>query len=810
MLDTTSLKPKIQHPTQITCYHCGDICQEDGLIFEEKPFCCTGCKTVYQILAENDLCQYYDLDKNPGIKLKSRDFGDKYAFLDNEQILHTLLTFADTHLQKITLYIPGIHCSSCIWLLENLYRLQEGIIESRVNFLRKEISLSYHPEKISLRQLVELLTTLGYEPQISLKEGETRQKKAHRKSLYYKIGVSGFCFGNIMLLSFPEYLSLEDFALENYGFFFGMMNILLGLPVFLYSSSDYFRSAYRALRAGSSNLDVPIALGIIALFGRSLYEILVLHQAGYMDSLAGLLFFLLIGRWVQERSYEGMAFDRDYKSYFPLAVRVLPEEGEPFIKSVRELKKNDHILIRNHELVPADSILLSEKAYIDYSFVSGEADPVEKSIGDYIYAGGRQIGQSIALKVQKEVSQSYLTQLWNHEAFSKNKDRDQPDHVAMISRYFTSIVLLIALISGVIWYFIAPSMVWTTISSILIVACPCALALATPYAFSNTMRIFGKRRFYLKNGNVIAQLAKITQLVFDKTGTITQNQSFQISFEGIPLSIEEKTMVKSLVIHSTHPLSQKIAQYLHDFKSLAIEEYKEIHGRGILGKIGKTWLKIGSATFTEASEIPQESMQSRVYIHIGGVNRGFFLIQNHYRPGILDLIKKLQGRFRLSLLSGDNASEQATLSPYFGEESELKFRQKPEEKLNYIQNLQAEGQYVLMLGDGLNDAGALQQANVGITITEDSSSFSPACDAILDAKALPDLEKLLQFSRITMKIVRLSLIISLLYNSVGLAFAVTGSLSPIIAAILMPLSSVTVVAFVVGATNLLARWKGLN
>ena len=693
--------------------------------------------------------------------------------------------------------------------MENLYQLQEGVIESRVNFLKKEINLSYRPEEISLRQLVELLTTLGYEPHISLNEGEDKQKRKKQNQLIYKIGITGFCFGNIMLLSFPEYLSLQDYPLENYQLFFGLLNILLALPVFLYSSADYFRSAYRAILAGSPNLDVPIALGILALFGRSLYEILVLGQAGYMDSLAGLLFFLLIGRWVQERTYQGLAFDRDYKSYFPLAVTVLTDSGKQIIKPVKELQKGDRVQIRNQELIPVDSMLLSDKAFIDYSFVSGEAEPVEKSIGDQIYAGGRQIGQNILLEVKKEVSQSYLTQLWNHETFHKSDQNAYPDHVTVISHYFTYAVVSIAVLTGLAWYFIEPELMWLTVSSVLIVACPCALALATPYALGNTMRIFGKHKFYLKNANIIAVLAKVSHLVFDKTGTITDASGFAISYQGKALSNQEKIAVKSLAVNSVHPLSQKIVQNLSEFSTKQVQDFKEISGQGMIGRVGDQWVMIGAAGFTGADEEQIENLQSRVYISLNGIYKGYFLIQNQYRTGILDLIKALGQNLRTSLISGDNNSENAVLTPYFGENSILKFRQKPEDKLNFIKDLQEGGEKIAMIGDGLNDAGALQQANVGITITENSSSFNPACDAILDADAMPQLKQFLHFAKLSMKVVQVSLIISLLYNLVGLGFAVSGHLSPIIAAILMPLSSVTVVAFVVGATNLLAKWRGL-
>jgi Cu+-exporting ATPase len=403
-----------------TCYHCGDDCDREHVVFEGKDFCCNGCKTVFEILNQNDLCTYYDLDKNPGISLKSKKFDDKYAFLDNEDIEQLILDFKDTQIAKVTFYIPSIHCSSCIWLLENLYKLTDGVNHSRVNFVKKEFSVDFNPEEISLRSLVELLATLGYEPNISLDDSSKKSEKSVNRSLYLKIGVAGFAFGNIMLLSFPEYFGFEGLE-QNIQRFLSYLNILLSLPVVFYCASDYFKSAYTGLREKFINIDVPISLGIIVLFTRSLYEIISMSGPGYLDSLSGLLFFLLVGKWFQNYTYQGLSFERDYKSYFPLA--IFKKEFDTF-KSipVNDVKKGDIVKVRNQEIIPVDSILASDHANIDYSFVTGESNPVSKNKGEYIYAGGRQMGESIELNVAKSVSQSYLTQLWNNEAFTKKKD----------------------------------------------------------------------------------------------------------------------------------------------------------------------------------------------------------------------------------------------------------------------------------------------------------------------------------------------------------------------------------------------------
>ncbi len=798
-----------------SCYHCGEPCEDNTIQAKEKVFCCAGCKMVFEILDENNLCNYYSLSEKPGTSQQKNDFGERFAFLDNPDIARTLLSFESEELSKVTLLLPNIHCSSCIWLLENLYRINTGVTYSRVNFTRREITVSFHPQKISFREIAELLSSLGYPPQINLQDLKAKSQKKENLHLLYKIGITGFCFGNIMLLSFPDYLSVEDWVEEGYKYFFGYLNILLSLPIFFYSSYDYYKSAFKSLRAGVINLDVPITLGIFALFGRSLYEILSMTGSGYMDSLAGLLFFLLVGKWVQNRTYERLAFDRDYQSYFPLAVNVRnPQSDEMQIKTVTSLKKNDIIQIRNQELIPTDGILISERAFIDYSFVSGESEPVEKLQGDYLYAGGRQVGSSIELAVQKEVSQSYLTQLWNNESFQEEKQDKTHKHIALFSKYFTIATLGIAFGSLVYWYFVNPDVMWNAFTAVLIIACPCALALATPYALGNAMRVLGRNHFYLRDSDVVAHLAEVNHLVFDKTGTITLNDQADIHFEGAkPLSPEYQTLIKSLVKHSTHPLSRKINQYLKNTPTVEVDYFKEIEGKGIYGRVQGMALRIGSEEFTSTAYSPKNKkiqLASQVFIHIQGEYLGHFVIHNAYRQGLSEMLSHLQDRYQTSLVTGDNASEEERLRELFGADSELAFGQKPQDKLTYIKNIQQQGDKTLMLGDGLNDAGALKQSEVGISLTEDTTSFSPACDAILDAKGFPLLPKFMHYSKTTMRVIRGSFALSLMYNLVGISFAVSGTLSPVLAAVLMPLSSITVVGFVILMTNLSARQQGLE
>ncbi|RMG84715.1 MAG: ATPase P, partial [Bacteroidetes bacterium] len=385
----------------IHCAHCGEVCAEETVRAGEAVFCCEGCKMVYEILHTNDLSQYYDIEKAPGISLKAQK-RERYAWLDDPEIAAKLIDFQNEEVTRVTFLLPQIHCASCIWLLENLYKLNPGVLQSRVNFLKKEAYLTFDHQKISLRQLVELLALIGYAPAINLSDLDEKPPRDQiDRSFYYQLGVAGFAFGNIMLLSFPEYLGLTEVAFRQW---FGYMNIALALPVVFFSGRHYLRSAWQGLRRGELNIDVPVALGMLTLFGRSVFEILTHTGAGYLDSLAGLVFFLLAGRWFQQKTYYRLSFERDYKSYFPIAATLKTPEGEVSV-ALNKLKPGDTVVVRHQELIPADGLLVKGKARIDYSFVTGESEPVRVAPGGKIFAGGRQTADHIELTLTKKVSQ---------------------------------------------------------------------------------------------------------------------------------------------------------------------------------------------------------------------------------------------------------------------------------------------------------------------------------------------------------------------------------------------------------------------
>ncbi|MFQ6604836.1 MAG: heavy metal translocating P-type ATPase [Fidelibacterota bacterium] len=782
----------------ISCYHCGLDCGRHPVYSDQKAFCCKGCRTAYDILSANDLAQYYTLNVQPGTTPVDTATLERFAFLDDDKILNHYLNFKQGNFANTTLHIPAMHCSSCIWLLENLYRIQPGITVSKVDFLRKQINISFNTSVISFREIIQLLTTLGYEPELSKSTVPDRETKTYFRKLYVKIGIAGFAFANIMLLSLPDYFAGQGEIPDGFIRFFGFLNILLSIPVMVFSASEFLVSGWRGFKSRTANMDIPISIGILVLFLRSLLEILSGAGQGWMDSLSGLVFFLLLGRLFQEKTYQALSFDQDYRSYLPLS--VMKKEGEWEVNiPIGDLTPGDRVYIRNNEIIPADSILMTGDAQIDYSFITGEDTLQKFTAGDMLYAGGRQSGNLLEMKVVKPVDQSYLTQLWDNDTYKRDASRSITGLADTVAKYFTAIILTIALVTFFYWFPSGWQHALTTSTAVLIIACPCALALTIPFTFGTTMRLLGRHGFYLKNTRVIEYMVAIDRIIFDKTGTLTESSGVAIRFEPEPgekdLSRDELVMIRSLVRHSTHPLSRKLVTWLpvptHHFTP---RQFEEISGRGLSGIVDGRMVKIGSAEFA-GTHRSADRATANVSVSIEGTLRGSFHIKTRYRTGLRQTLEKLGHHYKLDLLSGDNDREAGRLRELFPHWSALKFFQSPEEKRNHVFLRQEAGEKIMMVGDGINDAGALRQSDVGMSISENIHAFSPASDILFDARHFSLFPEMLTLTNQSIAVVKVGYGISFLYNIFGISFAVKGYLSPLVAAILMPVSSITVVTF---------------
>lgn len=786
------------------CFHCGQSIVKERIAFDGKEFCCAGCKSVYEILNLNDLGDFYELNRQSGIR-PDESQNSQFDYLDTAEIFDRITDFSEGDTTIVNFKIPVIHCSSCIWLLESLHTLNKNIKYSQVNFTRKTVQISFNANALPLSELAKFLTNLGYKPVITLESAERKEEKYDR-SLILKLAVAGFAFGNGMFFSYPEYaeqiMGTTDFWMEKYKHLFRFITFSLATPVVFYSASGYFKSAWYGLKNKVVNIDVPIVLGIIMLYGRSIYEILTDYGPGYFDTLCGLLFFMLLGKLFQQRTYGALSYDRDYKSFYPIAVTKVDFNGQHENILLSELEIGHRILVRNQEIIPVDAILISGEGNIDNSFITGESASVPKKPGDKIFAGGKQVGSALELEVIKTVNQSYLTQLWNKEAFKKH-ETGLDTLTNKISKYFTFIILGITLIAGIYWAQVDFEKMFQVVAAILIIACPCALALSAPFTFGHVMRILGRNKFYVKDTLTIEKLAKTTSLVFDKTGTITFSNKANIALEGAELEEFDFKNIKTLLNNSNHPLSKALYDFLPaNDDHFPVTNFIETAGKGYEADVRGCHYRIGSAKFVG---VKPKNLETAVYISKSDELLAKYVFKNEYRPNLAHLFTKLK-TYAVHILSGDNLSEEKSLAEIIPNAAGMAFNQSPEDKLMYIQALQNRGEKVAMVGDGLNDAGALKQSDVGIAVADDTHAFTPSSDVIMAGVKLPALHDYLNFTKDAMTIVKITFGISFFYNIIGLSFAVTGHMSPLFAAIIMPISSISVVAFTSAST----WWRSLK
>jgi len=785
---------------------------------------------VFALLHESGLGQFYVLAPAPGVRVGQTTAQGQWTFLDEATVQEKLLDYADEQRAKVTLHLPAIHCVACVWLLENLFRLRADIGESRVNFARREVSITFNRVQLKLSDLVALLASLGYEPELTYGELEPSRRKAPRgrQRQWLQLGVAGFGFGNIMLLALPGYLGLDSLSGPWFKPLAGGLGLVLALPVLVYSAADYWRAAWFGLQQRVLTLDVPIALGLMAIYGQSVFEVATGRGEGYCDSLTGLIFFLLCGRVFQQKTFDRLAFDRDYKGFFPLAVLRRSSSGEETV-AISQLTVGDRLVIRHGELVPADARLLKGEARVDYSFVTGESEPVSRHAGELLFAGGRQTGGAIEVATVKPVSESYLTSLWNNEIFRKPRHEDLDSQTNHYSRRFTVAVMGVATAAAAFWMSVDASVALKAFTSVLIVACPCALALAAPLTLGTAQRWLARRHVFLRNAQVVERLAAVDTVVLDKTGTLTSPGAGQATWSGMALTEMEQDWLHSMAQHSAHPLALQIKATLRKASAEPLWSCVEKPGCGMEGRIGSREILLGSAAWVESrgARLDSETQPSpiadgeaaaaagaahtaavrgsAVHVVIDGCHRGCFTLESPLRPEVDALLVRLRRDYELVLLSGDHARDAQRFQALLGGQSRVEFNQSPFDKLEVIRELQAAGRRVMMVGDGLNDAGALQQADVGVAVVEKVGTFSPASDVILDAAQLPRLSEVLDFSRRAARVVRAGFAVSGLYNLVGIAIAAAGLLSPLVCAVLMPLSSVTVVLFVIGATRWVAQ-----
>lgn len=817
MATTTVQKPLDTHHIneQVLCTHCLQPCDDEVISDKQGQFCCHGCQTAFQLINAQGLCDYYEIaERRQSLKGRTNDaLVSQYQQLDDETIARKLGLFIQASGQSVfKFYCPEINCASCIYLLNQLPELANGVVMSRTSFTDRTVTVWYKSAAIKLSEIAVIMAKIGYAPAINAlsasHDGDHKERmQVPSRQLLGRLVIAGFVAGNTMMLSFPAYLGLDEALAQEFDWLFKTLSVILSLPLMFYCAKPWFSNSWRDIKNGRLHVDVPIAIGILALFSRSMFDILSGTGTGFLDSLAGLVFLLLIGTWLQNRYMEGLSVAQKFETYLPLTTTILNQDGVAQVKLVSELETGQTISLKAGETLPADLLIdSSDQAYIDNAFLTGEAELQVAKVGQSALAGARLASGTISGKVVAKPSESYLTSLWNASlADIENKEQDS-SFTALFVRYFTLITLTLATAAWFYWGTDNLPMAWQSFTAVLMVACPCALTLALPFASSEAAQALAKAGLFVKDAKIIERLAHIKQIAFDKTGTLTEPQQIRW-FDQTDTETRPDYSVIGLILAasraSTHPLLQAIGDKFEYTKfSVELSNVINHQGKGMTFEADGKRYKIGSIAFV-GHQINQDlQQQSIVCISENETLIGYFLIGQTMKRGIKSMLNDLIASYKVNILTGDHlAGAEMIAASTQGTGINISANQKPSDKLNFIKSCQAQSMPVMMVGDGINDGPAMRTANVGLAIVPRGKYFHPTADALTLSDQLAALPNWLKFSRQTLQMVRVGLAISLIYNALAYYWAITGFLTPVVAALFMPLSSLSVVAITVLLTK---------
>lgn len=780
------------------CSHCKDELIPSKTIKNERGdlFCCQGCLGVYQLVHELGIEEFYQLDAKAGLSLRNHQSRD-YQFLESEEMLSRLSHKKKSeHIFEYRLFLPSIHCAACVLLLENLPRMMKnGILEAKVHYPRKELILNIDVREISLHEILPFLDSMGY--QVSL-ETITQQSDTEQSNTLLNLAIAGFCFGNCMLFSFPEYLAIE--LSSSFERVFRVLSLVLATASTLLVSRHYFVSAYRSIQARVLSLHIPVSIGIFALYFESVRQVVLNIGQGYSDSLTGFLFFLHIGKYLQEQSLQHLSFDKELKSYFPLS--ALKIEGNTKVPTpVENLQTQDQVYLRMGELISFDGVLLSDQAEIDYSFFTGESEAIQIKKGGFAQAGGRIISSSARFEVQLPISKSKIQKFWeslDQQSESTVIDFQTSAWTNRTASIYTPTVLLAALVNCFYWLGLGNfALALETTVAVLIIACPCAISLSLPFTGASVLSLLRSRGLYLKSIQVLEKVYEIQGIILDKTGTLSESIRELIFVEEKPTDENLLGAIRTLALHSTHPISRTVAHNLSDFPLQEILNVNEIVGLGMKGSYQ------GKSLFLGKSDKLSESRGKTVIEYDSKLYPLEF--REKQRSGLSTFLSNLDKDYPLVLLSGDHGVANPSLEQLINDHfQEAIFELNPQEKAQKVRELEERNGYQLMIGDGLNDAGAMHHATLSLSVVEDQASFHPSCDMILEGQFLEDFTSQWSILNGSRYILLVCLLFAAFYNIIGLSLAVTANLTPLACAILMPLSSLTILAITLVGTWLLS------
>ena len=794
-------------PTDVRCIHCG-LPVPAGLVDPEaeEQFCCNGCRTVYAMIHGCGLDRFYRLrDETGADPAAARTTARQYGEFD-DPLFHDL--YVQQHpdgTQSTELYLEGVHCAACVWLVEKLPRVAPGVIEARLDMRRSLVRVRWDPVAVRLSRIALTLDSLGYPPHPAKDVRAREQRRREDRRFLIRMAVAAACAGNVMTLAFALYGGTFTGIEAQYATLFRWASMGFGLIAVAWPGSIFFRGAWAAIRTRTAHLDLPIALGLAAGTLAGTINAVLGRGEIYFDSITMLVFLLLVGRWIQHRQqrWAGDAIEQLYSLTPTTARRV--EDGVVVEVPIEAVAPGDTVEIRAGDAVPADGMILEGVSSIDQSLLTGESYPVAVACGDAVHAGTANLQARLLVRVEA-VGES--TRVGGLMRLIEECSRRRAPLVQMADRIagrFVQVVIALAVATFALWLWLDPPMAVDHAVALLIVTCPCGLGLATPLAVTVALGRAAHRGILIKGGEVLERLTRRGTMLLDKTGTITVGRASVVHWTGPP---DVLALAAALEMHSAHPVARAIvaaADEAGEPSAPSVGQVEETTGRGITGTVDGRRVLVGSASFVRSRDvrIPPEIEQAEreavaaglapVMVAVDGRCEGLAGIGDPIdakTPAAIQRLRRLG--WHLRILSGDHPAVVQAAGRRLGfADDEVVGGVSPEEKVAAVREAAQTGS-VVMVGDGINDAAALSAASVGVAVHGGAEASLAAADVYFNRPGLQPILDLLGISHSTVRAIHVSLAASLAYNLVAASLAVGGVIGPLTAAVLMPVSSFTV------------------
>lgn len=804
----------------VSCTHCG-LPVPPGLIeFEadtvgETQFCCSGCRLAYRLIHSSGLDAYYGMaDSGESASLKDREWNPsthRFSEFDSDAFFDRYCQQIDESTTEVTLLLDGIHCAACIWLIEKLPQITPGVLDVKLNWAKQSARLRWNNDRVRLSRITRDLSQLGYTPHpISESEHDLRRQNENRRHLV-RIGIAAAAAGNNMLIAASLYLGMFSYMSVGMSQMLRIASCVVGLVSLIWPGRVFLQGAASAIRTRTPHMDLPIALGLTIGSVAGLVNTIRGTGELYFDSLSVLIFLLLVGRWIQFRQQNRAA------DAVELLYRLTPRttrkivDGRPVETLVDLVAANDLLEIRPGDLFPVDGEIIDDgKTQVDEAILSGESALVTKRGGDPVLAGTRNCQSAVQIRALATGQETRLSRI---VGLVEQATLDKPEVVQWANRVggvFVVTVIVMAMVTLLTWIWIDPALAVDRAVALLIVACPCALALATPLAISVALGRSAKQKIMIKGGDVLQLLSRPGMLWLDKTGTLTDGRLEVVRWYG---NTNWKMLIADIETKSSHPVGRAIVEFVRgkvkDGEEVRLPncEVVEYEGRGLKATTKRSTLLIGNATLMndygvligprhrKIADRILDRNQAPCWIAVNGNVNAILAIGDQIRPDTQSAVAKLKSSgWTVGVLSGDHQRIVDQVARRLEIEPTLaRGGTSPEGKVKTVQDSLLEYPCVVMVGDGVNDSAALAAASVGIAVHNGAEASLAAAPVYLAEEGLNPILELLRISKSTRRTISWNFAASLSYNLIGASAAAVGLINPLVAAILMPISSLTVV-----------------